>query len=353
MARSPTYTQFPLKETYSEIIDVRSESEFAEDHVPGAINLPVLDDEQREKVGTIYHQVSPFEARKMGASLVSENISKHLACHFSAQDKHDSFLVYCWRGGQRSHSLAQVLSQIGWRVAVVEGGYKTYRAYVRQQLEQLSQQFTYKILCGLTGTGKTYILEQLQSHGVQVLDLEGLANHRGSLLGQAWESEPQPQPAQKYFESKLLQQLQSLDPNKLVWVESESNKVGEIHLPPAFWEKMKQASCVEVQLPTEARVDGLLQAYPHWLNHPESLKSKLEMLKSRYGWSQIHHWHYLIDTRQWRALVRDLLESHYDPAYRRSMSKSYYQRVEKQLPIPDLAGQNRLALLDQLARYSL
>jgi len=133
----PIYTQQPWAETYSEIIDVRSESEFSEDRIPGAINLPVLDDAERADVGTIYKQINPFTARKKGAALVAKNISEHLTTHFANKDKDYHPLVYCWRGGQRSNSMATVLTQIGWRVAVLEGGYKTYRAYVRQQLEDL------------------------------------------------------------------------------------------------------------------------------------------------------------------------------------------------------------------------
>ncbi len=350
--RSPTYQKFPWKENYSEIIDVRSENEFAEDHIPGAINLPVLNNEERAKVGTIYKQVSPFEARKIGASLVAKNISNHLSRHFAAKEKNYSPLVYCWRGGQRSNSLALVLTQIGWQVTVLEGGYKTYRAYVREQLKMLPLQFSYKVLCGLTGTGKTHILRQLARRGLQVLDLEALANHRGSLLGQEWKEKPQPQPSQKKFESLLLQKFEKFDLSKTVWVESESNKIGQIYLPPALWERMKQASCVEVQLPLEARVEWLLQEYPHLVNDPDMLKSKLQGLKSRYGWQKIHYWYRLIDQGQRKTLVGDLLTNHYDPAYRRSMSKTY-QPLEKELSIPDLSMKSVDTVLDILIYMKL
>ena len=139
MAASLKYTKEPHKETYSEIIDVRSSSEFAEDRIPGAINLPVLNDAERAEVGTIYKQFSPFQARKIGAAIVSKNISKHLNEHFANKEKSYQPLIYCWRGGQRSASLATVLSQIGWRVTLLEGGYKTYRSYVRQELDSLPQ----------------------------------------------------------------------------------------------------------------------------------------------------------------------------------------------------------------------
>jgi len=345
MLRSPNVTQQPWKEFYSEIIDVRSESEFAEDHLPGAINLPVLNNEERAKVGTIYKQVSPFEARKVGAAIVAKNIAVHLDSHFAAKSKNYHPLVYCWRGGQRSNSLALVLNQIGWQATVLEGGYKTYRTYVREQLEQLPEKFNYQILSGLTGSGKTHILRQLAKRGVQVLDLEGLANHRGSLLGQEWEGKLSPQPSQKGFESLLMQALQGFDVSKPVWIEAESNKIGQIYLPPSLWQKMKQASCVEVELPIAARIEWLLQEYPHLVTHPEILKRKLEHLKSRYGREKIEEWSCLIDAGKWEALVGDLLLHHYDPAYNKSIGQCY-NRVERKLKIADLSAASVDALLD-------
>ncbi len=347
MPRSPKYTQQPWGETYSQIIDVRSESEFAEDRVPGAINLPVLNDAEREKVGTLYKQVCPFEARKVGASLVAQNIAKHLDTHFANKDKNYHPLVYCWRGGQRSNSMALVLNQIGWQVTVLEGGYKTYRAYVRDRLQHLPEQLTYRVLCGLTGSGKTHILRRLAQRGAQVLDLEGLANHRGSLLGQEWEGKLSPQPSQKHFESLLVQELQRLDASQSVWVEAESNKIGQVYLPLSLWQQMKQASCVEVQLPQASRIEWLLQQYPHLIAHPELLKRKLDRLKSRYGREKINEWYSLIDAGQWHALVGDLLAYHYDPTYSRSMEQSF-DRVEQRLQLTNLSNTSVEALLDTL-----
>jgi tRNA 2-selenouridine synthase len=347
MSRSPNFTQQPWKESYSEIIDVRSESEFAEDHLPGAINLPVLNNEERAKVGTIYKQVSPFEARKVGAAIVAKNIAVHLDSYFASKEKNYHPLVYCWRGGQRSNSIALVLNQIGWQVTVLEGGYKTYRTYVRQQLEQLAEKFTYQILSGFTGSGKTHILRQLAKRGFQVLDLESLANHRGSLLGQEWEGKLSSQPSQKGFESLLLQAFQGFDDTKTVWVEAESNKIGQIYLPPSLWQKMKQANCVEVELPMVARIEWLLQEYPHLVTHPDILKRKLQHLKSRYGREKIEEWDCLIDAGKWEDLVGDLLLYHYDPAYSRSIGNCY-NHVERKLQITDLSAASVDAFLDTL-----
>jgi tRNA 2-selenouridine synthase len=331
------YDRSPWQKSFSEIIDVRSENEFAEDRLPNAINLPILNNEERAKVGTIYKQ-SPFEARKLGAALVSKNISYYLLDRFANKDKNYSPLIYCWRGGQRSNSLAIVLTQIGWRVTVLEGGYKTYRAYVRQQLETIPLQFNYKIIYGLTGTGKTHFLHQLARRGEQILDLEKIANHRGSLLGQVWQEKPLAQPSQKQFESLLLTQLQQLDRHKTVWLESESNKIGEVYLPLVLWQKMKQANCVEIQLPRAERVKYLLQEYPHLTDHPEILKDKLLMLKSRYAKEKLEQWNRFIERSDYANLVRDLLENHYDRTYQRSL-KNTYQTVEKTLSLPDLSPQ--------------
>ncbi|MEO1431125.1 MAG: tRNA 2-selenouridine(34) synthase MnmH [Cyanobacteria bacterium J06633_8] len=347
MPASLRYTKEPHKETYSEIIDVRSSSEFAEDCIPGAINLPVLNDAERAEVGTIYKQLSPFQARKIGAALVSKNISKHLEEHFVNKEKNYQPLIYCWRGGQRSASLATVLSQIGWRVTLLEGGYKTYRNYVRQELDSLPGKLNYRILCGLTGSGKTHILEKMRQRGFQILDLEALANHRGSLLGEEWRGKVSPQPTQKCFDSKLLQSLQSFNHNKTVWVESESSKIGEVHLPSSLWNKMKQSSCVEIQLPLDIRVEYLLAEYPHFINNPEILKAKLEKLKSNCGWKKISQWYRMINNQDWTSFVKDILQSHYDPTYRKSMQLNF-DRVEKVVCLNDLSDSSIDNWLDSL-----
>jgi len=352
MPSPPIYTQQPWLETYSEIVDVRSEGEFAEDHIPGAINLPVLNNEERAEVGTIYKQVSPFTARKVGAALVYKNLSQHLREHFADKEKDYRPLVYCWRGGQRSNSMAWVLGQIGWRVTVIEGGYKTYRAYVREQLETLPLDFTYQILCGKTGSGKTHILRQMQQRGLQVLDLENLANHRGSLLGEEWQDKPVAQPSQKYFESLLVQQLHSFNSRLPVWVESESNKIGQVYLPQSLWLKMKQANCVEIHVPISARVQFLLQQYPHLVTHPEILQAKLGYLKARYGKKKLLQWYQAIAQQQWAELFQDLLESHYDPTYSHSMQQDY-TNVKQQFSLADLSVASVDKILNSLVTYCI
>lgn len=335
MPRPPLTTDRPWAETYSEIIDVRSPSEYAEDHWPGAINLPVLDDQERAKVGTIYKQVDPFTARKLGASLVAQNIARHIDSHFIAKDKDYQPLIYCWRGGQRSNSLALVLSQIGWTVTLLQGGYKTYRAWVREQLQEWPQQFRYRILAGPTGTGKTLLLRQMMERGAQVLDLEALANHRGSLLGQEWNECAQP--SQKGFETAILWQLKRFQPAHPVWVESESSKIGELYIPTTLWHHMREATCVEIQMPIASRVQYLIETYPHLIDHPQILKDKLSNLKQRQGQAKVQEWFDWIDAGQREVFVADLLEHHYDPTYRYALRRSFAQ-VTQILSLPDLSS---------------
>lgn len=350
MPRSPLTTAQPwLDTTYSEIIDVRSPGEYAEDHWPGAINLPVLDDQERAKVGTLYKQVDPFTARKLGASLVAQNIARHIHSHFLDKDKDYHPLIYCWRGGQRSNSLALVLSQIGWTVTLLQGGYKTYRAWVRDQLQQLPPRFDYRILAGRTGTAKTLVLRSMAERGAQVLDLEALANHRGSLLGPEWNS---PQPSQKGFETRIRQQLSQFRDTEPVWVESESSKIGELYVPTALWHQMQQAPCVEIQLPLASRVQYLIATYPHLIDHPEVLKEKLSHLKQRQGLAKLQEWYDWIDARQWDRFVADILEHHYDPTYTHALHRSFH-RIVQTLCLADLSQDSIDGAIDQLMELTL
>jgi len=308
--------QHPSFEEYSDIIDVRSPSEFTDDHVPGARNLYVLNDEERAQIGTIYKQESPFKAKKLGASLVSANIARWTREYFLEQDKNYRPILYCWRGGQRSLSLATVLSRIGWRTTLVEGGYKHYRANIRNTLKILCPQLKLRIIAGLTGTAKTKILQMLEEKGEQVIDLEGLANHRGSLLGLL---PGQTQPSQKYFESLLAHRIQGFSAQKTVWIEAESNKIGQLHCPSPLWEQMKQAQAIEIQAPIEARVDYLLGEYRLFTQNTQELKRRLDLLTARHGKDTLNRWLIAIDQSQWQVFVSHLLEEHYDPAYQRSI----------------------------------
>lgn len=358
MARSPLTTSLPWHIEYSAIIDVRSPTEYATDHIPGAVNLPVLNDSERVEVGTIYKQRSPFAASKRGAALISRNIAFFLETYFRDRDKDFHPLLYCWRGGKRSTSLAIVLSQIGWTVTILEGGYRTYRRFVRDRLQTLPQHFQFCVLCGMTGTGKTRILQALAAAGSQVLDLEAIAQHRGSLLGQLWANAPDqvaerptPQPSQKYFETCLLAQLETLTPERPIWVESESHKIGKIYLPMSLWQQIQSARGVEIIVPLAQRVEGLLRDYPHLMAHPEFLKSKLQRLRGRYSNDTVDQWEKWIDTAQWEALVSTLLETHYDPAYRRSLPRLFPHLNGPPLRLENWQAGAIAAVVEQLQKF--
>ncbi len=321
----PTLSLSDLTDSFAAfdtVIDVRSPSEFADDHIPGAINLSVLDDTERAEVGTLYKQVDPFTARKLGARLTSENIARHLET-LAEHPKTWRPLVYCWRGGQRSGSMALVFHEIGWPVTVLHGGYKAYRRVVQGELEQAADRFQWRLLTGPTGSGKTLILRQMAEHGFQVLDLEGLANHRGSILGQ----EPnRPQPSQKYFESLLAERLATLSPDQPVWVESESSKVGELHVPARLFRALIQAPALALEADRAGRAALSLAQYQHLTTDPDGTRRLIEKLAFRHSRQQIADWQDAIEEDQWLQLSEGLLAEHYDPAYSRSQKRLQIQR---------------------------
>ena len=304
---------------FDTIIDVRSPAEYAEDHIPGAISAPVLDNAERAKVGTLYKQVSPFEAKKIGAALVAKNVSQCVAELFADRPKDWHPLVYCWRGGKRSGAMAHVLREIGWNAKTLEGGYKAYRRFVVSQLQSLPYGLEFIGIHGPTGSGKSRLLSALQRAGAQVLDLEHLAAHRGSVLGTLPD---QPQPTQKMFESLLLQQLSGLQSEKPVYVEGESKKIGELHVPDALMERMRASPCIVLDTSIDVRVDLLLDEYRHFLSDRAALNKQLDCLVALHGRERIADWKSITD---WRELVRRLLLEHYDPAYRRSSTRNFTQ----------------------------
>jgi len=305
---------------FDEVIDVRSEGEFAEDHIPGAVSCPVLDDAERARVGTLYKRVSPFEAKKVGAALVSANIARHLRERFHDRPRGWQPLVYCWRGGTRSGALAHVLHQVGWRVAQLDGGYKAYRRAVLADLAVLPARFTWRAVCGLTGTGKSRLLRALDAAGGQVLDLEALAAHRGSVLGNLPDA---PQPSQKMFESQVWRALTGFDPARPVYVEAESKKIGNLRVPEALIDAMWTSSCVQLEAPVALRVAMLKEEYAHFIGNAAALGEKLDCLTGLHGHAAIEEWKALAQAGRWDELTETLLVKHYDPAYARSTLKHY------------------------------
>lgn len=328
----------------TDIIDARSPSEFAEDHVPGAINLPVLNDAERAQIGTL-HKHDSFAARKQGAALISRNIAAML--EGPLQSKSGDFFptIYCWRGGMRSQSLGIILAQVGFRAAVLEGGYKRYRHQVIDTLNHLGASLDVRILAGLTGTAKTAILHRMTERGFQVIDLEGLANHKGSLLGAPMGST---QPTQKTFESLLAATMGQLDPTRPVWVECESNKIGALHTPEALWKTMQAARVVEITAPVESRVHYLLRDYEYFCAHPAALKEKVRCLLRVRGHEVVNRWCELIDAERWTTFVEEILVQHYDPTYGRSIER-WRERGDKRFTLPSLEDEHLNQFIDQLA----
>ena len=319
-SRGPLAVTVAQLSEFDEIIDVRSEGEFGEDHIPGAINCPVLDNSERALVGTIYKQTSSFDAKKIGAALVSANIARHLRDRFQDRPKHWRPLVYCWRGGGRSDALAHVLSQVGWKVGRLEGGYKGYRRAVLADLTTLPLAFKWRVLCGLTGTGKSRLLRELEAADAQVLDLERLAAHRGSVLGNMPD---EPQPTQKMFDSLIWKALRDFDARRPIFVEGESRKIGRLRVPEALIESMWASPCVVLDAPVPVRVQLLKEEYTHYICEPEALAAQLDCLTVLHGKETIQDWQALARGREWDALVEALLVKHYDPAYNRSTLKHY------------------------------
>jgi len=305
---------------FDAIIDVRSPAEFALDHIPGAMNYPVLSNEERVTIGTLYKQESPFAAKKLGAALVSRNIANHLENHLLEKPREWRPLVYCWRGGERSGSFTHILNRIGWKAKQLEGGYQGFRRTVIDGLDQAAEQFSFQVICGMTGSGKTRVLQEVGALGAQILDLEGLAVHRGSVLG----NEPNiEQPSQKGFETALWNALRLLDPARPVFVESESKKVGGLHIPDALMEKIRNGTCVELRSSTQTRVSWLIREYHHFLIDTENFKQKLALLTAHYGKAQIAKWNEAIDANNFPGLVEELLVKHYDPSYQSSIERNF------------------------------
>ncbi|KEO56003.1 tRNA 2-selenouridine(34) synthase MnmH [Thioclava pacifica] len=320
---------------FDTIIDVRSPSEFAEDHIPGAINLPVMDDAERAEVGTIYKQVSPFDARKIGAAIVASNAAKHLRGPLADKEGGWRPLVYCWRGGQRSGSFATILKQIGWRVELVEGGYKAFRALV-VEAGNAPMPCPVVVLDGNTGTAKTDILKAAKRQGAQVIDLEGLANHRGSLFG-AMEGG---QSSQKDFETRLAMEVTALDPSRPVLLEAESSKIGDLQLPKGIWTAIKDAPRIRVKAPLAERAAYLARAYADITADPERLLSVIDQLRPFQPAERIAQWQEQAAAGEYAALAGELMRDHYDPRYEKHRARHVEQErvIEAESLAPEAIG---------------
>jgi tRNA 2-selenouridine synthase len=304
---------------YPDRIDVRAPSEFADDHIPGAENRPVLDDAERARIGTMYAKESGFAAKRAGAAVVARNIATMLEGPFAGKPRGWSPVIYCWRGGQRSRSLTHLLNEVGWGAVQLEGGYRAWRRHVIALLETPSQ-LRFEVVCGLTGSGKSRLLDALAEIGAQVLDLEALARHRGSLLG---DLPGEPQPTQKTFDSELAVALSRLDPGRVVYVESESKKIGTVQVPDALLAAMRGAECIRVEAPLPLRIALLKDEYTHYLAEPGTLSARLDHLVPLHGRKTVERWNASAAAGDWDALIGDLLARHYDPTYARAIERNF------------------------------
>ena len=312
---------------YDEIIDARTPAEFAEDHVPGARNLPALGNEERVRVGTLYKQVSPFEARKLGAVLVARNVAAHVEAHFLDKPRSWRPLVYCWRGGKRSGAFTHILREIGWDAARLDGGYKSWRTHVIERLAVLPGQLRFRVVSGATGSGKSRLLEALGRQGAPILHLEDLAAHKGSVLGGLPD---RPQPGQKMFETRLCAALEALarKPEREVFVEAESRRIGTLNLPDSLVTAIRAAPCLRIEADREARVAFLLGDYDYFLADPRWLMEKLAHLRGLQSNETLDRWRDLVEAGDFQTLVAELLERHYDPLYERSQNRNYRDFAE-------------------------
>jgi tRNA 2-selenouridine synthase len=326
--------------SFDAILDARSPSEFAEDHLPGARSLPVLGDAERAHVGTVYKRQSPFEARRQGAVLVSRNIARHLESSLAGMPRGWRPLVYCWRGGKRSGAFAHVLREVGWDAHTLEGGYRAYRRWVVEELARLPGRHRFRVVHGATGSGKSRLLRALARSGAQVLDLEALAAHRGSVLG---ELPGQPQPSQKLFESRLQAALGLFSPARPVYVEGESRKIGQLQVPEALITAMRAADCVRLEATLPARVALLMDEYRHFFADAAGLGAQLDCLAPLHGRETVDAWKALAARGEWEALVARLLAEHYDPAYRRSSQRNFARLPEAPVLQITSAGEDEFA----------
>lgn len=328
---------------FDTVIDARSPAEFADDHVPGAINCPVLDDDERRIVGTIYKQVGAFEARRVGGAMVAANLARHLRERFAEQPADWRPLVYCWRGGLRSGSMVTWMRLVGWDAQTLSGGYKRWRRHVIDRIDACAPRLQLQVLCGPTGSAKTRLLQHLAEAGAQVLDLEGLAAHKGSVLGQVPGVQ---QPSQKQFETRLATAMDGFDLDRPVFIEAESRKIGRLAVPTPLLEQLRASPCLEIRASPQARLDYLLRDYAYLGDDPAALARTLGQLHGLQSNETLARWQSWALQRDLAPLYRELMALHYDPRYARSQHSDFL-RLREAVPLPadtlDDAGLRQLA----------
>lgn len=335
MHRKPT--EVGDRKTFETVIDARSPAEFALDHIPGAINCPVLDDDERRIVGTIYKQTGAFEARRVGGAMVAANLAKHLREQFADKPAKWRPLVYCWRGGLRSGSMVSWLRLVGWDAKQLAGGYKSFRREVLTLIETMSPQLDLRIICGPTGSAKTRVLQAMAARGAQVFDLEDCARHKGSLLGALPGIQ---QPSQKHFETLIATAFEALDLSKPLYVEGESARIGRLSVPIPLVGNMRAAPCIEIEASAEARLAYLLRDYAYLGDDAELLATQLGKLKEAQGKETVARWQAWARGGELSPLFAELMALHYDPHYEKSQSLHFAQWTGRaKVPAAELSAE--------------
>ncbi len=295
----------------SVLLDVRSEGEFARGHIPGAYSFPLFNNAERAEVGTLYKQAGKEAAFLRGLEIVGPKMAEFVRRASELNPKHKPLIVHCWRGGQRSKSMAWLLATAGMQVNTIQGGYKAYRQVTQTYLAEMPHRLL--VVGGSTGSGKTMILGELAKQGEQVIDLEALANHKGSAFGWLGEQE---QPSTEHFENLLAAALRALDPQRRVWVENESKSIGRVYLPVRFREKMKETALFQYQLDLESRLDILVDGYAKFAEG--DLISSFERIKTKLGGLAFQQAVNAVLHADYRAAARIAL-MYYDKTYAHSL----------------------------------
>ena len=334
------------RHAFDAVIDARSPAEFAIDHIPGAVNYPVLDDEERRIVGTLYKQQGAFEARRVGGAFVAANLAKHLQGPLADRPARWKPLIYCWRGGMRSGAMVTWLRMVGWDAQQLQGGYKSWRRHVIDLIETLAPQLPLRVLCGPTGSAKTRILQALAERGEQVLDLEACAKHRGSVLG-GWPGVAQP--SQTAFETLLGQALEGMDLQRPIYVEAESSKIGRLSVPQPLIAHLRASACVEIEASPAARLEFLLRDYANLGDDPALLAKQLGFLLPLHGHAIIGRWQEWALAGDIAPLFSELMALHYDPLYARSQSRNLFQWQQRHtVQAQDLSPAGISAVAEQI-----
>lgn len=333
---------------FDAVIDARSPAEFAEDHIPGAVNCPVLDDAERAEVGTLYVQQGAFEARRVGGAMVAARLAQHLRGAFADKPAAWRPLVYCWRGGMRSGSMVQWMRLVGWKSEQLAGGYKAFRRHVIDSLNALIPQMQIRAVVGATGSAKTRILHALAAQGAQVLDLEGMARHKGSLLGNLPGVE---QPSQKHFETQIWSALHGMNLAQPVYVEGESARIGRLSVPPLLVQQLRNAPCLEIDAVPEERLRYLLRDYAYLGDEPQALAERLAVLTEMHGRETLQRWQAWARSHTLPPLFDELMRLHYDPHYGRSQARNFTHWEERtRIPAPDLSDAGIAAIVSAIAQ---